>query len=598
MAQKLPPQRETPSQTQAFIFRGKAALLQLRRGLQNALNREIKRFPFRHELKNKSVIAESKTALWTEGDKAEQFLLAGKVQNLRLAVKRLNGAEISANQVFSFWAQIGKANRSSGYVAGRELREGCIIPSVGGGLCQLSNALYDAALQAGFEIVERHAHTQVIPGSLAEKGRDATVFWNYVDLRFKSPQAFRIEAKLDANNLIVRFKAENSRPKLVQIAAKIKENSVDHSPNSCATCGVDECFRSLKPQENIEFGRTAFLVDEFSPEFDLYVQENRKATDLLFVPLDGKRFKKANYAWTTSGFGKTRQSWLTTAIRSYKSRKLAAQGAARQRNLLAMYEKLAESYAKQLTFDVLHVVVQQNLLPFLWREGVLGGRTFDVLMTALPMKNLQERLDFAYSLHPESKTLGDFRADEWLIEAETEALKHARRIVTPHSEIASLFSGKSVLLDWKLPQPKTSTKSKNEKFTIVFPASTVGRKGCYELREALRGLDVKLITLGAEIEGADFWKMFYVEHFSGAGDWLAQADLIVLPAFVEHKPRRLLLAAAHGVPVIASEACGVGNVEGITTIDTGDAASLREAIEELMSPKTVSSLIGQTVEAI
>ena len=77
-----------------------------------------------------------------------------------------------------------------GFVKGRELREGCIIPNVGGGLCQVSNALYDAALQAGHEIVERHAHTQVIAGSLAEQGRDATVFWNYVDLRFRSERPF------------------------------------------------------------------------------------------------------------------------------------------------------------------------------------------------------------------------------------------------------------------------------------------------------------------------------------------------------------------------------------------------------------------------
>ena len=80
-------------------------------------------------------------------------------------------------------------------------------------------------------------------------------------------------------------------------------------------------------------------------------------------------------------------------------------------------------------------------------------------------------------------------------------------------------------------------KKKNEKFTIVFPASTVGRKGCYELREAVRGLDVKLITLGAVIESADFWQGFDVEK--GSDNWLEKADLVVLPAFIEHKPRRI-----------------------------------------------------------
>src|SRR6185503_11020635 len=98
-----------------------------------------------------------------------------------------------------------------------------------------------------------------------------------------------------------------------------------------------------------------------------------------------------NYAWSANGFARVRQSFLTTLRRAYRSRKLAAQGAERQKNLLQMAEKLAESYAENLSYDALHVVVSQNLLPFLWKKGYLGGRTFDVLMRALPMRELQKR---------------------------------------------------------------------------------------------------------------------------------------------------------------------------------------------------------------
>jgi hypothetical protein len=589
-------EREFPSRRGALIFRGKAALLQLRRGCRNLISHSIKKFPHQNNLPNNPVIAESKTALWTENDRTEHFFLAGKIQNLRLAVKKLNGVEIPAGATFSFWAQVGKTGKSKGYVAGRELREGCIVPSTGGGLCQLSNALYDAALQAGFTILERHEHTQIVPGSLAEIGRDATVFWNYVDLRFKSPAAFRIEAKLDATHLTVCFKSRSERPKFVRISPRVKPALLEQSPNSCASCGVEDCFRSLKPNTQLNFGCKAFLVDEFSPEFDSYLQEKRSEKDFIFVPLDGKRFKKANYGWTLRGFAKTRQSLLTTFIRSYKSRRLAVQGARRQRALLEMSEKLAESYAQKLTFDVLHVVVQQNLLPFLWREGHLGGRTFDVLMTALPMENLQERLDSAFSLHPESTTLGDFRAEKWLVEAETEALKNAGRIITPHTEIAGLFAEKAVLLDWQLPEIKARNAPQNRKFKIVFPASTAGRKGVYELREALRGLDVKLIILGAELEGEDFWRGFDVEHKTT--DWLEKADLVVLPAFVEHKPRRLLSAASRGVPVIASKACGVGNVKAIISVENGNTDALRQEIEKVIFKENRAVLTAKEIVEI
>ncbi len=75
----------------------------------------------------------------------------------------------------------------------------------------------------------------------------------------------------------------------------------------------------------------------------------------------------------------------------------------------------------------------------------------------------------------------------------------------------------------------------------------------------------------------------------GGGEWLTNADLVVLPAHVEHKPGRLLLAASKGIPVIASKACGVENVEGIESIDAGDAVSLRKAIL-LQLPKISANL--------
>lgn len=572
------PERRIPTRTEALIFRMKTFLLQFRRFVQDRTSLHVSRFGKTKDLIESSVIAESRTPLWTESEPEERSLVAGKIQNLRLAVRELDGIVVPSGEVFSFWKHIGRASRVRGFVEGRELREGCIIPNVGGGLCQISNALYDASLKAGYEIVERHAHTQVIAGSLAEKGRDATIFWNYVDLRFRSPKPFRIEASLDHENLTVRFRGEKTANGngLHRITRKAVHSD---QPASCATCEMNDCHRVVTKPSDANFGSTAFLVDDVWPEFDTYIQNTRTDKDTLFLPMDGRRFRKANYAWTAHGFGRIKQSIATTAIRSYRSRKLAAQGAERQRNLLAMYEKLAESYAKRLTYDCLHVVVQQNLLPFLWRNGHLGGRTFDVLMTALPMNELQRTLDAAHKLHPESRTLADFRADQSLLDTETEALSYAHRIITPHMAIAKLFPDKAELIRWKLPDAVKRTRQPNEKPVVVFPASTVGRKGCYELREALNGLDVTLFTLGPYIESSDFWDGF---DTSMGGAWLQKADLVVLPAFVEHRPRRLFMAAAAGIPVIASDECGVSNIEGIAGFPAGDVAALRSLIEKAL----------------
>jgi hypothetical protein len=195
------------------------------------------------------------------------------------------------------------------------------------------------------------------------------------------------------------------------------------------------------------------------------------------------------------------------------------------------------------------------------------------------MSEIQMRLDQAFRLHPESKTLGDFRADEQLISAESEALRHARKVITPHSGIVSLFGERVELLEWARPEVRQKEPAARKGRRIVFPASTVGRKGCYELREAVSDLDVQIVLLGPVIESSDFWEGF--NTIRGDDEWLRTADAVVLPAFVEHRPRRLLMAAAAGVPVIASPACGVANIGGVETVEAGDPACLREKILNL-----------------
>jgi hypothetical protein len=624
-----------PTVADALAFRAKSAGLQLRRRALNLLVRRHTRYGRGETLAGARVIAESRSKLWAEGNVAERALQAGKVHNLRLAVRRLDGVEVPSGAVFSFWAHVGRASRRRGFARGRELREGCVIATVGGGLCQLSNALYDAALQADFEIVERHAHTRVVPGSHAEAGRDATVFWNYVDLRWRAPQAFRIEASLDRDQLVVRFRAgavrfrsdavrrEKTRT-LHALQTNTVTNSTPHADGDCTTCGVLDCFRhagrdgleddavggltklafgglaagavrGVIDSAEASFGRTAFLVDEFWPEFDEYVSAERSREDAIFLPLDGKRFGRVNYAWDTRGFGEVRERRLATLWRSLASRRLASQGARRQMSLLRHAEKLAAGYARALAFDVTHVVVMQHLLPFLWRGGHLGGRSFDVLMCGLPLARLHETLDRAAALHPESPTLADFRADGRLVRDETEALAAARRVVTPHALVASLFGERAVLLDWHLPRlvregnrgadargGESGARVFRRGTRVVFPGPTVGRKGAYEVREAARRSGLSIVVAGAQPEGEGFWDGVAVERREWK-DCLRDAGVVVMPAFVEHRPRRLLEAVARGVPVVASVNCGLGETAGVVNVRAGDVDALCGGIEKALA---------------
>lgn len=89
-----------------------------------------------------------------------------------------------------------------------------------------------------------------------------------------------------------------------------------------------------------------------------------------------------------------------------------------------------------------------------------------------------------------------------------------------------------------------------------------------------------------EIQGKEadnFWEGFDTERGNASNGWLENADLVVLPSFVETKPRRILEAAANKIPVIASKACGVENIENIETIETGNAEELKLKIQKVLA---------------
>ncbi len=555
-----------------LIFAAKATLFKGRRALHNRFVAPVTCHRPQAITLRPPVIAQSITPLWSETSVAEQALMIGKIQNLRVAIANIQNVTIPAGQIFSFWAQVGAPIRSRGYVMGRELRQGCIVPSIGGGLCQLSNAFYSAALDAGLEILERHAHSKVIPGSLAEVGRDATVFWNYVDLRFKAPYELTIEAYLSQNDLVVAFYGAAPTAQVADgISLDENRERLLHT-HSCQTCGNRDCARSESPKPQVKLGKSHYLVDEYWPEFNRYLQTQGTQSTEISLPLNGKRFRKPNYQWSTKPYQKHHTATFTALSRGYACRKL--QGRSLQQVLFRYDRLLAAHYAQQLNYDVTHIVVAQNLLPFLWQMGVLGGRSFDVLMTRAPLVTLQRVLDQAVKLHPDSPTLNDFRVDPAFISAETQALLAARQLITPHSAIAAIYPLKTQQLAWDLPSITPPFQSGQR---ILFPASMLGRSGCYEMRAAAQVLGLELTLAGPVLEGKDFWGDIPIHPPQQR--LLDEVGLVVLPAHVHHKPRLLLRAIAAGIPVIATAACGVTGLPGVTIVPAGEPESLIDAIK-------------------
>jgi len=133
-------------------------------------------------------------------------LQQNKIANLLLAVRTIDGVTISPGETFSFWRLVGRASRRKGYLPGMTIVDGRLVATTGGGLCQLSNALYWVALHLGCSISERHRHSfDCFPDSYRSVpfGAGATVNYNYVDLRFRneSEETYQLKVSLDEEYL-------------------------------------------------------------------------------------------------------------------------------------------------------------------------------------------------------------------------------------------------------------------------------------------------------------------------------------------------------------------------------------------------------------
>jgi hypothetical protein len=171
-------------------------------------------------------------------------------------------------------------------------------------------------------------------------------------------------------------------------------------------------------------------------------------------------------------------------------------------------------------------------------------------------------------------SLHDFRAPEWIAAAEAEALRNAVEIITPHHEITGLFSSKAKLLDWTWPQANRVIQPPVR--TVAFPGPTTARKGAYELRAAAKALDLEVILLGSDLEGPDFWHG--VRTRRAQSGWLTEVAAVVQLALLEDEPRTLIAALAAGIPVIATEACGLPSHNLLTLIPAGDEIAPQEAL--------------------
>jgi vancomycin resistance protein YoaR len=226
--------------------------------------------------------------------------VANRVHNVELSASRLDGALIPPNGIFSFNDTTGAQTLENGYkqgygialVGGPDGGKGNIktVPSIGGGVCQVSTTLFQAVYAAGLPIEERNWHSLWLmtydPANspTAKKGLDATVDdQSGLDFRFQNTTGgwLAVEAVADGASLNIAligvdpgWQIQNDEPIITNIKpadpAPVYEKTHDLPPGEqlpveSAVDGFDAANRTRVLDKNGTVLRDKTFTSNYAP---------------------------------------------------------------------------------------------------------------------------------------------------------------------------------------------------------------------------------------------------------------------------------------------------------------------------------------------
>ncbi len=188
----------------------------------------------------------------------------GRVNNLLIANSAINNVIVYPGQDFSFNTWVGPRVTEVGYKEAPVIYLGKLIPGVGGGVCQVSSTLYNAALLANLKIVQRMNHS--IPSVYVPLARDATVVDDGVDLIIENTSNFPIllVSNVKPPYLTVAVLGRKTDWKSIKLETKIIETypfKTKSTPDQTLARGSKNKIKSGRKGIKAELWRTIEFLD-------------------------------------------------------------------------------------------------------------------------------------------------------------------------------------------------------------------------------------------------------------------------------------------------------------------------------------------------
>ena len=179
--------------------------------------------------------------------------------NIKLAVDAINGTILFPGESFSFNDIVGQRTQQKGYLSANVYSSDGIASGIGGGICQVSSTLYNAALRANLEVTERNPHIYMV--AYVPLGCDASVSYGIQDLKFtnNSKWPLRIDGHVTSDNKIeFSITGTNENPSLEVV---IQSAVIELIPYT--TEYIEDSTVSKGSQKLIQKGMNGAIVDAY-----------------------------------------------------------------------------------------------------------------------------------------------------------------------------------------------------------------------------------------------------------------------------------------------------------------------------------------------
>ena len=176
-----------------------------------------------------------------------------RTENIRLAAKLIDGTVILPGEKFSFNGHIGRRTRASGFQVAGVYVNGTTAEDVGGGICQVSTTLYNAALLSALDIPVRSSHSLPVP--YVPLGRDAAVSFPNPDLVVENTYDFPIALAATVSGGTITFRVLGQKHDydidIIRGSVRSASNGVKKVVDSSLGYGVEKVVTSGASRQSL-----------------------------------------------------------------------------------------------------------------------------------------------------------------------------------------------------------------------------------------------------------------------------------------------------------------------------------------------------------